>query len=70
MSISVTWSTRREGNSGFVLELHPDGSHIEFGPMPTHVVLAFVAARRNLLTHKLKEIGYELTTTPTPDYFQ
>lgn len=46
MKASITWSTRREGNSGYVLETYPDGSSREFGPMPTQTVLPFVHARR------------------------
>lgn len=50
--ISFTWSTRREGNNGFVLEeCIEDGDRIyrkEFGPMPPHIVPTFVRARRQI----------------------
>lgn len=49
MKISFSWSTRREGNEGFVLEQGPLGHSVEFGPMPTTTVLAFVEARRRFV---------------------
>lgn len=52
MKISFTWSTRREGNNGFVLETSSTGAKREFGPMPAHVVPAFVHARRNIVAAK------------------
>lgn len=47
--VSFTWSTRRHVNDGYVLEQGPEGHSIEFGPMPCHIVLAFVEARRKLV---------------------
>lgn len=74
MNHSFTWSTRREGNSGYVLETHPDGSDVEFGPMPAHVVPHFVNARRRYVHHMMQKVGATLTedttTTPPPDAFR
>ena len=49
MKVSFTWSTRRQGNEGFVLEQSSMGHAREFGPMPSHVVPAFVQARRRFI---------------------
>ena len=64
MSTTFTWSTRRDGNSGFVLETHPDGSSVEFGPMPCSLVLPFVSGRRRIVNHlimKLSSYNYAST---------
>jgi hypothetical protein len=65
MSTSFTWSTRREGNVGFVFETHPDGSSVEFGPMPCDLVLKFVAARRQLANHMMRSKSFKLILDPT-----
>lgn len=70
---SFTWGARREGNFGFVLETRPDGSRHEFGPMPAHITLAFIAARRTYVEHKMRGIGatrIEDTTIPHPQNFK
>lgn len=52
-TLSFSWSTRRDGNDGFVLEIckgDPDLAYQrEFGPMPPHIVPAFVHARRRIV---------------------
>jgi len=57
---TFTWSTRRDGNSGYVLEqgtnkfgdlLHSR----EYGPMPCHIVLAFVEGRRRIVAQSAKD---------------
>lgn len=53
--ITFSWSTRREGNTGFVLEESSSGHRREFGPMPTHLVLPFVEARRRLVALRAEE---------------
>lgn len=55
--ISFTWSTRREGNNGFVLEKPEHGPGVEFGPMPPHIVPAFVEARRRYIAMRASEEG-------------
>ena len=74
-SIVVTWATRREGNSGYVLESRSDGSRAEFGPMPAHTVPAFVHARRTLINAQMRDMGAAKhfeppTTIPDPEAFQ
>lgn len=49
MKLSVVWSTKRIGNEGFVLEERSDGTRHEFGPMPAHIVPAFVEGRRKII---------------------
>ena len=49
VKLSVTWSTKRIGNEGWVLEEHSDGTREEFGPMPAHIVPAFVNGRRQII---------------------
>lgn len=61
---SFSWSARREGNSGYVLETRPDGSHHEFGPMPSHIVPAFLAARRRVVELKCCEHGFAPVSDP------
>jgi hypothetical protein len=56
MTVSFSWSTRREGNSGFVLEQSSTGQAREFGPMPCHIVPAFVEARRRLIQMRIIEL--------------
>lgn len=55
--VSFTWSTRRDGNQGYVLEEGPNGHAIEFGPMPAHIVPAFAAARQTLVAMKAQKFG-------------
>ena len=59
-TVSFQWSTRREANSGYILEEHIDRygdvvSRYEFGPMPCHIVEAFVTARRRITALKARE---------------
>lgn len=49
VKLSVTWSSKRIGNEGWVLEERSDGSRTEFGPMPAHIVPAFIAGRRRII---------------------
>lgn len=61
--ISFTWSTRREGNVGYVLEESSSGLKREYGPMPSHVVPAFVQGRRTIVATMLSDAD----ATPIPD---
>lgn len=63
MKVSVSWATRREGNSGYVVETYPDASVKTFGPMPSHIVPAFVAARR----FWIHRCGARLGGIPVPE---
>lgn len=65
MASSFTWSTRRDGNSGYVFETHPDGSTVEFGPMPCNLVLNFIAGRRTFIFHQMRTVGFTVSTDPT-----
>ena len=63
--VSFLWSTRREGNSGYVLEECTALNHrIEYGPMPTHIVMAFVEARRRIVAVSAIENGGEPVRGP------
>lgn len=55
---SFTWSAKRIGNLGYVLEERPDGSRHEFGPMPSHVVPSFIHARRIVIGERLRFKGF------------
>lgn len=48
-TISFTWLTRRDGNNCFVVEKSGTEIHQEFGPMPPHLVMPFISARRRLI---------------------
>jgi len=61
MQISFSWSTRREGNDGYVLEVSSTGLRHEFGPMPAHIVPAFVAGRRKIVTLRARLVGADAT---------
>ncbi len=55
---TFTWSARRDGNDGFVLEECAEIGHkIEYGPMPAHVVMAFINARRKLVSEAATHFG-------------
>jgi len=67
--VSFSWSTRREGNSGFVLETGPQGHRAEFGPMPAHIVPAFVQSRRRIVALQAAWAGaLYVDPGPIPDY--
>lgn len=52
------WSSRREGNSGFVLEeCSRVGHSIEFGPLPPHIVPAFIDGRRRIIQGLIEHLG-------------
>lgn len=55
--IAFTWSTRREGNSGYVLEESETGIRREYGPMPAHIVPAFVNGRRRIVALEAEKLG-------------
>lgn len=55
MKASVTWSTQRIGNDGYVREEYPDGTYHVFGPLPAHIVPAFVQGRRRIIETKMNE---------------
>lgn len=55
--ISFTWSTRRDGNEGFVLEESSAGHKREYGPMPAHIVPAFVQGRRQIVSTMLEDVA-------------
>ena len=68
MPLSFEWSARREGNSGFVRETRPDGSTQDYGPLPAHIVPAFIAARRHYVHFAMTRRGFDLTQNPPPDW--
>lgn len=73
VSGSVTWSARREANDGYVLEEYHDGEHkgrkIEYGPMPPHIVPAFITARRRIVALMMEKIGASYVAQP-PEIMQ
>lgn len=64
MKLSFTWSARREGNSGYVLEQSSSGLKREYGPMPSHVVPAFVEARRRVVALAAQQAGASYVEPP------
>jgi hypothetical protein len=65
--VSFTWSTRRDGNDGYVLETGPEGHRAEYGPMPPHIVPAFVQGRRRIVAMQAQRHGASYVE-PTHDY--
>lgn len=57
--LSFTWSSRREGNDGYVLEERSDGTRQEWGPMPPHVVPSFLMMRRHWVHYKMEHLGHK-----------
>lgn len=63
--LSFSWSARRVGNNGFVLESTSDGSHEkEFGPMPAYAVPSFIYGRRKLVEAAMKDLGHTKQSSP------
>ena len=62
--VSITWSARREGNDGWVLESYSvEGQPPkEFGPMRANIVPAFIAARRMMYQRRMEERGHTQVT--------
>lgn len=56
--VSVSWSAKRNGNEGTVYEVRSDGTNSTFGPMPAHVVPAFVRGRQIIVAHLLRSSGF------------
>lgn len=55
-ALTFTWSTRRDGNNGYVLEQCGRYSH-EYGPMPPHAVPAFAEGRRRYIAMLMAKMG-------------
>lgn len=64
---SFSWSTRREGNIGYVLEERPNGDTQTFA-MPSHLVPLWLAARRKLIATAMLDLGATPSTEPLEDY--
>lgn len=63
---SISWSARREGNDGYVLETYSDGeTPQEFGPMPANNVPAFIEARRKLVAIRAEKMGFTKVSSDT-----
>jgi len=58
-----TWSTKREGNLGYVHEVRPDGSSQTF-EMPAHLVPFWLNARRNYVKFMMAQQGYKKSDPP------
>jgi hypothetical protein len=66
--VSFAWLTRRDGNDGYVLEQSSRGHIREFGPMPCHIVPAFVQGRRRIVARLAAEEGLSLSLETPEDY--
>lgn len=60
---SFTWSLKRVGNDGYVVEevLGTDYKR-SFGPMPAHLTPSFAQARRRLIAEKMRLLGASYVT--------
>ena len=67
--VSFTWSARRDGNNGWVLEEAGPLWRKEFGPLPPHTVPAFINARRRLIAMKMEALGAEYVLEDPNDLF-
>lgn len=68
--IFFTWSLRRSGNDGYVLEeCGPHWRH-EFGPMPPHAVRAFAEARRRLIATYMERLGADYVLDDPEQFFR
>lgn len=66
--LTFTWSTRRDGNDGYVLE--QCGTYRrEFGPMPPHAVPAYAEARRRLIAMLMQRVGANYVMQSAEEFF-
>lgn len=67
MKASFSWAARREGNTGIVRETRPDGSTHDT-EMPSHLVPAFIRARRQYVHYRMEKIGGKLDLNTEQDW--
>lgn len=68
--LSFTWSLRRDGNDGYVLEQCGPRYRIEFGPMPPHAVPAFAEARRRYIAMLMESVGAHYVLEDPEQFFR
>lgn len=68
--LSFTWSTRRSGNDGYVLEQCGRNYAKEFGPMPPHAVLAWVNGRRRYIAMLMERMGADYVLDDPEEFFR
>lgn len=56
--VDVRWTAERNGNEGTVHEIRSDGTKSDFGPMPAHVVPAFIRGRQIIVRQILRSQGF------------
>lgn len=61
--VDVTWNAERIGNTGIVHEIRSDGTKSDFGPMPAHVVPAFIRGRQLVVEAILRKNGFTTIKT-------
>lgn len=66
-TVNFSWSTRREGNIGYVLETRPNGDTQTFA-MPSHLVPLWLTARRKLIATAMLDLGATPADAPLEDY--
>lgn len=68
--LTFEWSTRRDGNDGYVLETCGPRWRKEFGPMPPHAVPAFSLARRRLIAMYMQRLGANYVLDDPEQFFR
>lgn len=68
--LTFTWSTRRDGNDGYVLEQCGPHWRKEFGPMPPHAVPSFAEARRRLIALYMQRLGADYVLEDPEQFFR
>lgn len=65
--VSISWSARREGNEGWVLETYEgtDQRPREFGPMRANIVPAFIESRRKMFAMRMERRGHKQISEDT-----
>lgn len=68
--LTFTWSTRRDGNDGYVLEQCGPRYRHEFGPMPPHAVPSFAVARRRYIAMLMVRVGADYVLDDPEQFFR
>lgn len=68
--LEFTWSTRRDGNDGWVLEECGELWRREFGPFPPHAVEAWVTGRRRYVAMLMRRLGADYVLEDPEQFFR
>ncbi len=67
--LTFTWSTRRDGNNGYVLE-QCGRYQKEFGPFPPHATPAWAEGRRRYIAMLMARLGADYVLEDPEQFFR